>query len=102
MPWRLIVFLIVLVLVAFFAGFNISPIKISVGFYEFKEVPLFLALIIAFILGALVMLPFKLMHLRKGKKGKKIKKEEELALEEASVPAEPEEGIADRKKKKKK
>jgi uncharacterized integral membrane protein len=59
MPWRLVLFLIVLALVVAFAGFNIQNVaSISFGFYTVEEVPVFLSLFAAFFLGVVVMLPF--------------------------------------------
>jgi uncharacterized integral membrane protein len=73
MPWRLVVFLVVLALVVAFAGFNIQNVaSISFGFYTLESVPVFLSLFAAFFLGVLVMLPFTLR--RRGKKGKQAKK----------------------------
>lgn len=70
-PWKLIIFLIILAFVVFFAGFNINNISsISFGFFKLEEVPIFLSLFIAFLLGAFVMLPFTF---RRGKRGDKKK-----------------------------
>jgi uncharacterized integral membrane protein len=63
-PWRLLLLLALLVVVAVFAGFNLDRVNVSVGFYVFEDIPLFLALIVAFIAGSLLMLPF---GLRRGK-----------------------------------
>ena len=82
MPWRLIVILIILVLVALFSGFNHTPVSISVGFHVFEKVPLFLALIIAFILGALIMVPFTIRSLNKRRKVREMKSEAKIASKE--------------------
>ena len=66
-PWRMILILALLVFVALFSGFNLNPVDISIGFYVFKGIPLFLALIAAFIAGALLMVPFTVLK-RKSKK----------------------------------
>ncbi len=89
MPWRLLIALVILVLVALFATFNLNKVDVSVGFYIFKEIPLFLALMFSFILGALVMLPFAVRGMRRGKKADKVKKisEEQSKIE---APAEAE------------
>jgi hypothetical protein len=50
-----------MILITFFAGFNLQPISISVGLYIFKDIPLFLALIFFFILGAMIMVPFTIL-----------------------------------------
>ncbi len=66
MPWRLIGFLLVLVLVAGFATVNISNRSdVSFGFFTFEEVPIFLSLLVAFILGTLLMVPFLLRRRKK-------------------------------------
>lgn len=67
MPWRMIVLILVLVVFAIFAGFNLDPIAISVGFTEFENVPTFLALLIAFVIGTIVMLPYTLRGFRRKK-----------------------------------
>jgi uncharacterized integral membrane protein len=67
-PWRLVLLLALLVVVAVFAGFNLDPVSISVGFYVFEDVPLFLSLIVAFFAGALLMLPFALLRRRQKRK----------------------------------
>jgi uncharacterized integral membrane protein len=59
-PWRLVFVLVVLVLASVFASLNRQAVDVSVVFYVFKSVPLFLALIFAFIAGALCVLPFAL------------------------------------------
>ena len=77
MPWRMIVFLIVLGLVVFFAGFNINNVSdISFGFTEIKDIPIFVSLFISFLIGAVVMLPFVFS---KGMKKAKKKREENIA-----------------------
>jgi uncharacterized integral membrane protein len=83
MPWRMIVFLIVLGLVVFFASFNITNVSdISFGVTELKDIPIFVSLFISFLIGAVVMLPFVFA---KGKKNAKKKREE--ATPEQSVQA---------------
>mgnify|MGYP006305854057 CR=1 FL=1 len=58
-PWKMIFFLVILAFVVFFAGFNITNVSdISFGFYTIEDVPIFISLFIAFIVGALVMIPF--------------------------------------------
>jgi len=59
MPWRLILFLLVLTIVVLFAGFNITNVAdISFGIWTLHQVPIFLSLFIAFLVGCFVMLPF--------------------------------------------
>lgn len=59
MPWKMIGFLVVLVLVAFFASLNMNHrTDISLGFYIFNDVPIFLSLLVAFLAGAVLIIPF--------------------------------------------
>jgi uncharacterized integral membrane protein len=59
MPWKLIVFLLIIGLVLAFVGFNAANTSdISFGFYRFEDVPIFVSLFAAFFLGVLVTLPF--------------------------------------------
>lgn len=59
MPGKMIFFLVVLAVVVFFAGFNITNVSdISFGFYTITDVPIFISLFIAFVVGTLVMIPF--------------------------------------------
>jgi uncharacterized integral membrane protein len=82
-PWKLIFFLIILTLVILFAGFNVAnTVDISLGFKTFEEVPIFIALFIAFILGNFVMLPFALGKNRRTKKAKAAKAREKLEKQE--------------------
>ncbi len=109
-PWRMIIALLVLVLVALFSGFNLAPVSISVGFYTFEQIPLFLALIAAFILGALVVLPFSMRGFAKASKKKKEKLNQaqteaipgtvpDIAPENIEQPGPSEEEVAASKKK---
>ncbi len=58
-PWRLILFLVVLTIVVLFAGFNLNnKADISFGLWRLSQVPIFLSLFISFLIGCFVMLPF--------------------------------------------
>lgn len=82
-PWKLIFFLIILTLVVLFAGFNIAnTVDISLGFRTFEDIPIFIALFIAFVLGNFVMLPFALGKNRRNKKAKAAKAQEKLEKQE--------------------
>ena len=103
MPWRLLIVLVILVLVALFATFNLNRVDVSVGFHIFKEIPLFLALMFSFILGALVMLPFAVRGMRRVKKTEKVQKtEEEPHDKEEDAPAAAEETGGRKKRNRKK
>ena len=59
MPVKLILFLIIIVIVTVFAGFNISNVcNVSLIFHEFQNVPVFVTVLFSFVIGILVMLPF--------------------------------------------
>ena len=74
MPWRLIGFILCIVLVTVFIGFNLdNSCNISFGFYELEEVPIFFSLMTAFLLGVVVVLPFTLVK----KQSKKTKQPKE-------------------------
>lgn len=103
MPWRLLIVLVILVLVALFATFNLNRVDVSVGFHIFKEIPLFLALMFSFILGALLMLPFAVRGMRRVKKAEKVQQtEEEPHDKEEDAPAAAEETGGRKKRNRKK
>ncbi|MDR1747924.1 MAG: hypothetical protein LBR47_02570 [Spirochaetaceae bacterium] len=59
MPWRLILFAVFLVLVIVFIGFNLGNTSdISLGFYTFLNVPVFMTVLLPFAVGMLIMVPF--------------------------------------------
>jgi len=75
MPWKLIGFLTVLLLVTFFIGFNLdNRCDISLVFYTFRNVPIFVSLLFAYACGALTLIPFFIVALSKaGKKAASTK-----------------------------
>ena len=78
MPWKMILVIVIIFLVGIFAGFNLNETNISIGFYVFENVPVFLGLIISFIMGAGMMLPFTIRRkISRKKEEKKNKKEAE-------------------------
>ncbi len=59
MPWKLVGFLSVLVIITIFIGFNLdNRCDVCVIFYTWKNVPIFVSLLLAYVVGALSMLPF--------------------------------------------
>ncbi len=59
MPFKLILFIIVVVLVTVFIGFNLeNACSVWLFFRTFDNVPVFITIFAAFALGVLVMLPF--------------------------------------------
>lgn len=86
---RLIGFLIILIIFAVFSAFNLSNRSdISLAFYTFKNVPIFLSLLVSFILGALFVLPFTMFKKKKVniKKDIKKKKKNKLIEEKEQIP----------------
>lgn len=76
MPWKLVGFIICLILGTCFAGFNLdNSCNISFGFASFQNVPIFFSLIVAFSCGVLVTLPFTVIK-KKSAKEKKVQAEE--------------------------
>lgn len=69
MPWKLVLFILSVILVTIFIGFNLeNACDVSLGVYTFKDVPIFMSLLLAFALGVLIMLPFTFGHSQKEKK----------------------------------
>jgi uncharacterized integral membrane protein len=59
MPWKLVGFLSVLVVITIFIGFNLdNRCDVCLIFYTWKNVPIFVSLLLAYVIGALTMLPF--------------------------------------------
>lgn len=97
MPWKLVGFIVCLVLGTCFAGFNLgNSCNISFGFHTFENIPIFFSLIIAFACGVVVTLPFTVIKKKSAKEKqalaeekalKKIKREQEKE-ERAKVSAE--------------
>lgn len=93
-PWRLIFFLVVLTIVVLFAGFNLNnKADISFGFWSLTQVPIFLSLFIAFLVGCFVMLPFAVRR-RSAKETsqshRQVKRDEEMPpAETPEVAAQP-------------
>ena len=69
MPGKLVYFIIVMLMLVLFMGFNLSNrCDISVIFYVFKDVPIFLSMLFAFLLA---VLPFLISSRHKMKKAEK-------------------------------
>ena len=78
MPVKLIGTIILLILVTIFAGVNLdNKCDITFIFYTFKDIPVFMTVIISFAIGAVLMLPFTLGR----KKSKKSSKNENSAAD---------------------
>ncbi len=73
MPWRLVLFLFFLAIFVLFAGFNIgNDSDISFVFYTVHKVPIFVSLFVAFLLGALIVLPFSIGRSKRGRSKKAL------------------------------
>ncbi len=74
MPFKLIGFLIVLLVAIFFIGFNLdNRCDVSVVLHTFEDVPIVLSLLAAYVLGSFSVIPFLLG--RRRKKNSAVKKE---------------------------
>ena len=90
----LIIFIIIAVLIAIFTGFNLGNVcDVNVIFHTFHKVPVFITIIISFIAGIVVALPFSF---GKGKSiaAKKIDKIKAKAAKDALKNAESADGKA--------
>lgn len=97
MPWKLVGFIICLILGTCFAGFNLeNSCNISFGFKTFQNVPIFFSLIVAFAIGVIVTLPFTVIKKKSAKDRKalieararkKIQKEQEREAKAAKKEA---------------
>lgn len=83
MPWRMIRFLLIMSVVILFIGLN-SGNRSDISFWfgnkaDFHDVPIFVSLFGAYVLGAISVIPFALNRsiskLKKRKKKEKLKKE---------------------------
>ena len=107
MPWKLVIFLTGLAIAVIFSAFNAKNVSdISFGFFIFKEVPVFISLFIAFLLGSLVTLPFAIKARKAAGKKKQITQNQTLKgageIEEPGVQiGKTEEKLKKRRRKKK-
>lgn len=59
MPWKLVAFLSALIVAAFFIGFNLdNRCDVSLIFYAFRDVPICVSLLVAFVAGSIAVIPF--------------------------------------------
>ncbi len=66
---RLISTIVCLVLLVFFAGFNLdNKCDVNLLFHTFKEVPVFVSIIVAFVSGVVFTLPFVFLHRAKSER----------------------------------
>lgn len=78
MPWKLVSFLAALILAAFFIGFNLeNRCDVSFVFYTFRDIPIFVSLLFAFVAGAIAVIPFFVgARIRRSSKAASAKKDE--------------------------
>ena len=82
MPIKLIGTIILLILVTIFAGVNLdNKCDITFIFYTFRDVPVFMTVIISFAVGLVLMLPFTLG--RKKKKPQKPVQTQQISASQA-------------------
>jgi uncharacterized integral membrane protein len=66
MPWKLIAFLAILLVITLFIGFNLdNRCDVSFIFYKYSDVPIFVSLLFAYAAGAITAVPFIIGHGRK-------------------------------------
>lgn len=79
MPWKLVGFIVCLILGTCFAGFNLgNSCNISFGFTSFQNVPIFFSLIVAFSCGVIVTLPFTVIKKKSAKEKKALAEEKAM------------------------
>ena len=89
MPWKLILLLLGMLILLIFAVLNAANVSdISLGFYVFKDVPVFMSLYVSFVAGALFSLPFAVSSRRKKKAKLAVKGSDQPAAFGDAVPAE--------------
>ena len=101
MPWKLVGFIVCLVLGTCFAGFNLkNSCSISLGLHTVGNIPIFLRLIIAFACGVVVTLPFTVIKKKSAKEKqalaekKALKKIKQNQLKEEKSKASAEKATA--------
>lgn len=88
MPWKLIFFVIIIVFVALFVGANHANVcNISLIFTEFQQVPVYFTILVSFIVGMIIMLPFTIGK-RRGKSARQKKNDEPEFPVKEEYPAE--------------
>ena len=64
--FKIIIIVLIITIEAVFAGLNMNNVSdISFGFTTLKDVPVFLSILISFVAGALIILPFTLISKKK-------------------------------------
>ncbi len=72
MPGKWLYFIIIMLMLALFMGFNLSNrCDISIIVHVFKDVPIFLSMLFSFLLGNIAVVPFLISRRHKIKKAEK-------------------------------
>jgi uncharacterized integral membrane protein len=86
MPWRLIGLAIIFVVFLTFIGFNLdNRCDVSFVFWEAQDIPVFLPIFTAFVLGLLCSIPFAVSIGRKRSKKKRSKGDSTPKPEDVSI-----------------
>ena len=72
MPIKLIAVLVLIVLVAVFTGFNLENKCTIWFFHSFTDIPVFASLLVSFLVGVIVTLPFTFTKGKKRDKDKQV------------------------------
>ena len=72
MPIKLIAVLVLVVLVAVFTGFNLENKCTIWFFHSFTDIPVFASLLVSFLVGVIVTLPFTFTKGKKRDKDKQV------------------------------
>jgi uncharacterized integral membrane protein len=78
MPWKLIAFIALLIFFVVFSGLNVQKIQLNLGIVTFSDVPIFVALMVAFILGTVITVPFMMVFSKNKRLLKKSGKKEDV------------------------
>lgn len=93
MPWKLFFFVLCIVLLTCFVGFNLeNRCTVSFGFTQFQDIPIFISLAIAFAAGIVLTIPFMITHKKTdssktAKKRNKEQKKSELLTNDDNTTA---------------
>lgn len=89
MPWKLISFLLTLIVAALFIGFNLeNRCDVSFIFHVFKDVPIFVSLLFSYVVGAITVIPFFWVY-RKKSSSKGTKKSGNKTAQGQKYPKSP-------------
>ena len=82
MPWRMIGIIIIFAILLVFIGFNLTnTCDLSLGFKEFKNVPVYVTVFASFMLGMLSSLPFFVFRSLKKRTKKEKSRQDTLSVE---------------------